>query len=169
MSEKSILRMDASAAGLLLLWAGLALGFVVFSSRILPLAGDVMVAGRIVAFMAKVVDWSAWIAFVPAILLVWGSRWLAEVEDHAPVGPQRLWVAAGLTALLACFASSFIMGPKLVSLRIHLPVPIEQLPEQHPDRAAYRRVHSLARQLFAMRLLLALGLAAGVSTLPRRK
>ena len=44
---------------------------------------------------------------------------------------------------------------------------VETLAPDHPDRAAYRKAHSISRQLMGLRLLIALALAAGTAVLPR--
>lgn len=168
MTVKTLARVDAAAAALLLLWAGMVLGFAVLTApqlfATLPsrdLAG--MVAGKVVARL----DLAAWIAFTAALVLGYGVRWLGEIQDADAVGPLRLWGAAGLLALLMCFASSFIATPKLRELRARMNAPVETLPQDHPDRAAYRKAHSLSRQLMGLRLLVAMAMAAGTAVLPR--
>ncbi len=160
--------MDALAAGLLLLWAGMVLGFAFLTApllfRVLPsrdLAG--LVAGKVVALL----DWGAWIGFAGAAVLVQGVRWAREVRDPEPVGPLRLWGAAVLLALLMCFTSSCIVTPRLTNLRARMGGAVETIPLDHPDRVSYRRVHGLSRQLMMLRLALALALAAGTAALPR--
>jgi len=165
---KTLVRTDAVAAGLLLLWAGMVLGFALLTApllfRLLPsrdLAG--LVAGNAVARL----DAAAWIAFVGALGLTLGVRWAREQREAEVVGPQRLWGAAALVALLMCFASAFIVTPKLRDIRARMAGPVESLAPDHPDRAAYRRAHSISVQLMVLRLLLALALAAGAAGLPR--
>jgi hypothetical protein len=84
------------------------------------------------------------------------------------VGPLRLWGAAALLALLMCFTSSFIVSPRLRDLRVRMGNAVETFAPDHPDRAAFRRAHGISRQLMGLRVLLALGLAAGVAVLPRQ-
>ncbi len=163
-------RADAAAAVLLLLWAGMVLGFVLLAApalfSVLPsrdLAGAV--AGRVVARL----DLAAWIGFGAAILLVQGGRWVLEIRDTEAVGPLRLWGAAALLALLMCFTSSCIVSPRLGALRARMGGAVETVAPDHPDRAAFRRAHSISRQLMVLRLLLALGLAAGAAVLPRSR
>lgn len=170
MASKHLSRTDAVAVTLLLVWTGMVLGFAFLVApllfAILPsrdLAG--VIAGRVVERL----DLFAWIAFLAALGLVQGRRWLEEISDPEAVGPLRLWSAAVLLALLMCFTSSFIVTPKLRSLRTRLGGSVETVAPDHPDRAAYRRAHGISRQLMGLRLLLALALAAGVAALPRRR
>jgi hypothetical protein len=168
MTAKTLARLDALAAALLLIWSGLVIGFAFLMAPLLfstlpsrDLAGQV--AGKVVARL----DIAAWIGFGGAILLVQGARFVAEYREAEVVGPLRLWGAAALLALLMCFTSGFIITPKLRDIRARMDGPVETLPQDHPDRAAYRKAHGLSRQLMGLRLLLALGLAAGIMALPR--
>jgi Domain of unknown function (DUF4149) len=166
MSPNSLRRLDQLSQILLLLWAGAALGFGIFSApvffRELP-SRDV--AGRIAGLIIERLDWAAWIAFVLAGLS-WAGRWVAEVEEDL-IGPIRLWSAGLLVALLMCLASSSIVTPKLHAIRARIEVPIESLAPDQADRVAYNKAHGLSRNLFFLRILLAVGLAATVGLLPR--
>lgn len=166
MSPAAIRRLDALTQILLLLWAGAALGFGIFSApvffRELP-SRDV--AGHIAGLIVGRLDWAAWGVFGLAGLS-WLGRWMAEVAEDA-VGPIRLWSAALLVALLMCLASTFVVTPKVQAIRARIGAPIESLAQDHPDRQAYNRAHGVSRNLFFLRILLALGLAATVSLLPR--
>lgn len=168
MNARILARLDAAAAVLLLIWAGMVLGFALLMApllfSILPsrdLAG--MVAGRVVERL----DLAAWIAFGAAIALVQGARWMAELGEAEVVGPMRLWSAAAVLALLMCFTSAFIISPKLHVIRARMAGPVESLDPGHPDRAAYQKAHGISRQLMGLRLLLALALAGGILVLPR--
>ena len=168
MTAKTLARVDTAAAALLVLWAGMVLGFALLEAPLLfhllpsrDLAG--LVAGQVVARL----DTAAWIGFAAALVLVQGSRWLLELPETELLGPMRLWTAAGLLALLLCFASAGIVTPRLHALRVHMGAPVESLAPDQPDRVAYRKAHSLSRQFMGLRVLLALALAAGVTTLPR--
>jgi hypothetical protein len=169
MSPRILARTDAAAAVLLLLWAGMVAGFAFLTAPLLfsllpsrDLAG--LVAGRVVARL----DLGAWIGFGAALALVLGTRWAKEIRDREVVGPLRLWGAAALLALLMCFTSSFIVSPRLRDLRVRMGNAVETFAPDHPDRAAFRRAHGISRQLMGLRVLLALGLAAGVAVLPRQ-
>jgi hypothetical protein len=166
MSPKTIHRLDQATAIILLLWAGAALGFGVFSApvlfRELP-SRDV--AGRIAGLIIVRLDWAAWGVFGLAGLS-WAGRWVAEVEEDL-IGPIRLWSAGLLVALLACLASSFIVTPKIQEIRARIQVPVESLAPDHADRVAYRKAHGSSRNLFFLRILVAVGLAATVGLLPR--
>lgn len=168
MSPKSLARTDAAAAGLLVLWTGMVLGFAFLVApllfAILPsrdLAGQI--AGRVVTRL----DLMAWVAFLAACALVLFPRWLSEIREEGPVGPVRLWTAAALVALLMCFTSQFIVTPGLHKIRARMDGPVEALAQDHPDRVAYNKAHGISRQLMFIRMLLALGLAAGVTALPK--
>jgi Domain of unknown function (DUF4149) len=166
MSPKTIHRLDQASMIILLLWAGAALGFGVFSApvlfRELP---SREVAGRIAGLIIARLDWAAWAAFGLAGLS-WGGRWVAEVEEEL-IGPIRLWSAGLLVALLACLASSFIVTPKLQEIRARIHAPIESLTPDSADRVAYQKAHGISRNLFFLRILVAVGLAATVGLLPR--
>jgi hypothetical protein len=168
MSPKTIHRLDQASMIILLLWAGAALGFGVFSApvlfRELP-SRDV--AGRIAGLIIGRLDWAAWATFGLAGLS-WGGRWVAEVEEEL-IGPIRLWSAGLLVALLACLASSFIVTPKIQEIRARIHAPIESLAPDQADRVAYNKAHGLSRNLFFLRILVAMGLAATVGLLPRGK
>ena len=166
MNASTLRRLDQISAILLLLWAGAALGFGLFSApvffRELP-SRDL--AGHLAGLILGRLDWAAWAAFGLAGLS-WGARWMAEVKEDL-IGPLRLWSAALLVALLMCLASSFVVTPKVQAIRARIAAPIESLAPEHPDRQAYNRAHGLSRNLFFLRVLLALGLAATVGGLPR--
>jgi hypothetical protein len=166
MSPKTLRHLDQVTLVLLLLWAGAALGFGVISAPIffreLP-SRDV--AGRIAGQIIGRLDWAAWIAFGLAGLS-WVGRWIAEVEEDL-IGPIRLWSSGLLVALLMCLASTFIVTPKVQAIRTRINAPIEDLAPDHADRVAYNKAHGLSRNLFFLRILLAVGLAATVGLLPR--
>jgi len=166
MSPNALRRLDQLSQVLLLLWAGAALGFGVFSApvlfRELP-SRDV--AGRLAGLIVERLDWAAWATFGLAGLS-WVGRWIAEVEEGL-IGPIRLWSAGLLVALLMCFTSTFIATSKIHEIRARIPVPIESLPPDHADRVAYNKAHGLSRNFFFLRILLAVALAATVGYLPR--
>lgn len=165
MSPKSIHLLDRLSTALLLLWAGAALGFGVFSAPVffheLP-SRDV--AGHIAGLILGRLDWAAWTVFGLAGLS-WGARWIAEVKEDL-IGPIRLWSAAWLVAMLMCLASTFVVSPKIRAIRARIDAPIETLAPDHADRVAYNKAHGLSRNLFFLRILLALGLAATMGRLP---
>jgi len=166
MSPKSIRHLDQASSAILLLWAGAALGFGVFTAPVLFGALPSRdLAGHLAGLIVQRLDWAAWAAFALAGLS-WGGRWVAEVQEDL-IGPTRLWSAALLVALLACLASSFIATPKLQEIRARVPVPLESLAPDQADRVAYAKAHGLSRNLFFLRILVALGLAATVGLLPR--
>ncbi|HEY3270441.1 MAG TPA: DUF4149 domain-containing protein [Geothrix sp.] len=166
MSPSTLRRLDRISVALLLLWAGAALGFGLFSApvffRELP-SRDV--AGHIAGLIISRLDWAAWTAFGLAGLS-WGARWMAELQEDL-IGPIRLWSAAWLVAMLMCLASTFVVAPKVRAIRARIQAPIETLPPDHADRVAYNKAHSVSRNLFFLRILLALGLAATVGKMPR--
>ncbi len=166
MSPKIIRRIDQASMVLLLLWAGAAVGFGVFSApvffRELP-SRDV--AGRIAGLLRARLDGAAGAAGGRAALS-WAGRWVTEVHEDL-IGPIRLWSAGLLVALLMCLASSFIVTPKLREIRARIQAPLESLAPDQADRAAYQKAHGLSRNLFFLRILLAVGLAATVGLLPR--
>jgi hypothetical protein len=163
-------RLDALAAALLLLWAGMVLGFAFLMA---PLLFSILpsrdLAGTIASRTVARLDLAAFIAFGAAMVLVLLPRWLQEIRDGEALGPLRLWSAAALVALLVSFASAFIVSPKLHTLRAGMGAPVESLAPDSAPRAAYRKAHGVSRQFMGLRLLLALGLAAGVAVLPRSR
>ena len=167
MSPSTLRRLDQLTVALLLLWAGAALGFGLMAApllfRELP-SRDL--AGRLAGLIIGRLDWAAWVVFALAGLS-WVGRWVAEVQDDL-IGPLRLWSASLLVALLMCMASSFVVTPKVQAIRARINAPIESLAPDHADRVAYNKAHGLSRNLFFLRLLLALGLAATVSLLPTK-
>ena len=168
MPERPFARTDAAAAGVLVLWAGMVLGFAFLVAPLLfKLLPSRDVAGAIAGRVVTRLDVMAWTAFLAAAVLALFPRWLKEVRDAAPVGPLRLWGATVLVALLMCFTSQFIVTPGLHRIRARMDGPVEALPQDHTDRMAYQKAHGISRQLMFIRLLLALGLAAGITVLPR--
>lgn len=168
MNEKTLSRLDALSVALLLLWLGMALGFAFLQApTTFQVLGSRDLAGQVVGATLRRLDWVAWGVFISALGLSWGSRWLAEFQDRDGIGPLRLWSATLLVALLMCFASSFILSPKLVAVRARMNAPVETFAQDHPDRVAYQKVHSISRQMLILRMLLALGLAVGVGFLPK--
>jgi hypothetical protein len=168
MTDQTLRRLDLFTALVLLLWAGAALGFGALTApllfRELP-SRDL--AGYLAGLIIGRLDWAAWVAFLLAGL-TWGARWLAEVKEEM-IGPMKLWSAAWLVALLMCFASSAILTPKIHAIRARINAPIETLAQDHPDRVAHTKAHGFSRNLFILRILLALGLAATVGLLPTRR
>jgi hypothetical protein len=120
-------------------------------------------AGHLAGLIIQRLDWAAWAAFGIAGLS-WAGRWVAEVKEDL-IGPIRLWSSALLVALLMCLASTFIVTPKIHEIRARIHAPIESLPSDHADRVAYHKAHGLSRNLFFLRILLAVGLAATVGLL----
>ncbi|WP_257305499.1 DUF4149 domain-containing protein [Geothrix campi] len=167
MSPSTLHRLDRISVALLLLWAGAALGFGVFSApvffRELP-SRDM--AGHIAGLIIGRLDWAAWTAFGLAGIS-WGARWMAELKEEL-IGPIRLWSAAWLVAMLMCLASTFVVTPKVRAIRARIGAPIETLAPDHADRVAYNRAHGVSRNLFFLRILLALGLAATVGMMPKK-
>lgn len=165
MNPSTLRRLDQLSMILLLLWAGAALGFGIFSApvffRELP-SRDV--AGRIAGLIIGRLDWAAWVVFGLAGLS-WVGRWVAEVKEDL-IGPIRLWSGGLMVALLMCLASSFIVTPKVQAIRARIHAPIESLGPDSADRVAYNKAHGLSRNLFFLRILLAVGLAATVGLLP---
>ena len=167
MSPSTLHRLDQISKVLLFLWAGAALGFGLIAAPILfQQLPSRDVAGRIAGLIIGRIDWAAWIVFGLAGLS-WAGRWVAEVQEEV-IGPLRLWSAAWLVALLMCLASTFVVTPKVNAIRARINAPIESLAPEHPDRVAYNKAHGLSRNLFFLRVILALGLAATVTLLPRR-
>ncbi|GEM_PF-235388 len=168
MTSKSLARTDALAAGVLVLWTGMVLGFAFL---VAPLLFSVLpsrdVAGHIAGRVVTRLDFMAWAAFLLALGLAIFPRWLQEIRDPEGVGPMRLWTAAALVALLMCFTSQFIVSPGLGRIRARMDGPVEALAKDHPDRVAYQKAHGISRQLMFVRLILALALAAGVAVLPK--
>lgn len=170
MSERTLRLLDSASVALLLLWAGMAMGIAFFAA---PAAFHLLpsreLAGRVIGACFHRIDLAAWFAFGLPLLLSYGSRWLSEIKDAgAGVGPLRLWNAAALAALLMCFTSAAIVSPKMEAIRSRITAPIENLPQEHPDRAAFNRAHRISEQLLGLRMLLALGLAVGICFLPRK-
>ncbi len=169
MTEKLLTRLDRVSALLLLLWTGMALGIAMLAAPIvfhqLP---SRELAGRVIGACFGWIDLLSWFAFGLPFLLSYGSRWLAEMKEPG-FGPMKLWSAAALAALLMCLTSSAIVNPRMQAIRARSSGPLGTLPEDSPDRAAFNRAHNLSEQLLGLRMLLALGLAAGVFYLPKGK
>ena len=164
MSPSTLSRVDALSRILLLLWAA-ALGFGLINAPLLfQEVPSRDLAGRIAGMVIGRLDWAAWAVFLVAGLS-WAGRWMAELKEDL-IGPMRLWGAALTVALLMCMSSSLVVGPKIHAIRERINAPIETLAKDHPDRLAYNKAHGLSRNLFFIRVLLALGLAATVGFMP---
>jgi len=167
---RNLARFDALAAACLLIWVGLVLGFAIL---VAPLLFSTLpsrdVAGAIAGRVVTRLDIAAWLFFVLAGALALLPRWFQEIQEDQPVGPLRLWGATLLVALLMTFTSQFIVSASLGRTRARMAAPVETLPQDHPDRVAYQKAHGISRQLMFIRILLALGLAAGVASLPRKR
>ena len=159
--------LDTLSIAVLLLWTGMALGFAAFTApalfQVLP-SRDL--AGQVVRMILSRLDWAAFAAFGLALALSHGGRWLQEIGDALPIGPLRLWSFTAMVGLLLTFASLFIVMPKIHEIRARMNGPIESFAQDHPDRLAHRKAHGLSAQFLVIRMLLALGLAAGISRLP---
>ena len=166
MNEKQLARLDAAAAALLLLWAGAALAFIglVVPAAFAQLPGSDL-AWRLRGVLLKRLDLAAFIVFGLALLVVYGSRWLLEFKEEG-IGPLRLWSAGALAALLMCFASVAITGPRMQEVLAHGSV--ASLDADHPERGAFERARRVSNQMLFLRVLAALGLAVGTLALPRR-
>ncbi len=171
MTEARFALLDRLSAGALVLWAGVALGVGLLAApAVFQGVSSRMEAGASIGQALQRVDLLAWVAFSGALLLSGLPRWLAEVGDGPnPIGPLRLWVATLLAALLMCMASTFIVTPRVEAHRLRLGAQLEALSQDHPDRQALRKAHGVSRQMFFLRVLLALGLASTVGFLPRRR
>ncbi len=168
MKPRTLRLLDRLAAALLLLWAGAALGFGLLAPLLFRELPSRDLAGHLAGLMVARLDWTAWGAFGLAGILSWGTRWLAEMKEEV-IGPLRLWSAAWLVALVMCLASSAVVTPKLGEIRARMGAPVDTLSPTSPDRIAYDKAHGLSRQLFFLRILLALGLAGTVGLLPGRQ
>jgi hypothetical protein len=167
MNGKTLSRLDAISAGALLLWAGAALGFAFLAAPVVfKLLPSRDLAGQVMGTILRRLDFAAWFAFGIPLVLSFGSRWMQEIKEDG-IGPLRLWSAATLAALTICLASAAIITPKIQDIRSRMGTPIETLPEDAPDRLAHRKAHGISRQMLALRVLLALGLAVGTAYLPK--
>lgn len=170
MPERTLRRLDMLSQVLLLLWLGMALEFAFLQApTTFRVLGSRDLAGQVVGATLRRLDYVAFGAFGLALGLSWGSRWLAEFREQDGIGPLRLWSSALLVALLMSFASAFIISPKLASIRARVNAPMESLASDHPDRAAHGKAHGISKQLLVLRMLLALGLAVGITFLPKQK
>jgi hypothetical protein len=149
MSEKHLKILDTISAVLLLLWLALCFSHLIFKQHI----------------TIFLVDVGAWIAFGLAFLLSGLSRWLYELTDKEVIGPFRLWLAAGMVALIFCLASSFIASPKMETVSLQLSNPDISLQDRATLTSTQGRVRSFSVQFLCIRALLALGLALGVKKL----
>jgi hypothetical protein len=160
-------RIDGIAAALVLLWAGAALAFAVLFA---PSAFHFLEpgsAGNLTGMVLRRLDYVAFGFFGLPLLLVYGLRWMEDFQEEG-IGPLRLWSAAALAALLMTFASATIVTPRLDEIRArHAGTPMASLSQEHPDRRPFDKAHGLSRQLFGLRILLALGMAVGVAFIPK--
>ncbi|MBP1628172.1 MAG: hypothetical protein H6Q00_2647 [Holophagaceae bacterium] len=154
MDERLLARLDALSRALLWIWV------------LLVLAS--LVGGRLEA-LRRILDYSAWGVFGGSFLLSFLTRWLNEIEDPAPIGPLRVWLGASLVALLMCLASTFILAPKILTIRGRLAVAEVEGRDLSADQASLRKARNVANQMLGLRVLLALGLGYGALMLPRRK
>jgi len=109
---------------------------------------------------------AAWIAFGLSLLLSGLPRWLYDNTDTEIIGPFRLWVAAGTTALIICIASSFIAAPKMEAITQKLSAN-QNISVQQRDSLArdYAKAKNISTQFSLFRIVLAVGMALGVKKL----
>lgn len=170
MTASTFRRLDSVSIALLILWAGMALGFGAFSApalfRLLP-SRDL--AATVAGALVERLDWMALVTFALALALSFGARWLGEVGQEAPVGALQLWTMTALLALMMTAVSAFRVTPRIREIRAAHQHAASALPEDHPDRQALARNHRISTTLFTLRIALALGLAWGVAGLPQAR
>lgn len=170
MSERTLRLTDRLAQALLLLWAGAALGFGALAPLIFRMIPSRDLAGSLAGAMVGRLDTLAWGAFLLSALLVFGLRWLNQVDrSDLPLTPTRLWGMAALVALIFCLLSSGLIHPRLAELRAQMTAPLDTYAQTHPLRAAYDHNHRLSTLAYFLRIVLALLMAYGVEALPMRK
>ncbi|MDR2696979.1 MAG: hypothetical protein LBB40_00710 [Holophagales bacterium] len=151
MKKKSLVVLDAISVGLLAIWLGLAVAHFIFSATLTVFHIDI----------------AAWIAFGMSLLLSGLPRWLHEIADTEIIGPFRLWVAAGATALILCMASTFIATPKMKAIRRIQSVNQNMSAQQHDSLVRdYTKVNNFSVQFLIIRAVLAAGMALGLKKLP---
>jgi len=149
---KSLVLCDTISLGLLAIWLGLAVAHFLFRATI----------------TVSYIDVAAWIAFGISLLLSGLPRWLYEITDTEIIGPFRLWVAAGTTALILCMASSFIAAPKIKAISQMLSAN-QNISAQKRDSMLrdYAKANNFSVQFLIIRIVLAAGMALGIKKLPR--
>ncbi len=169
MSEIALRRTDRLSQTLLLFWVGGGLSFGALAPILFKLIPQRDLAGQVAGAMVARLDILAWIAFGVATVLVYGLRWINEVDEPLPVTPTKLWVFTAMVALILCLISSGLITPRLAELRAQMGVPVESLAPTHALRTIYDHNHTVSRIVFFSRLALALVLALSVDLLPREK
>lgn len=168
MTPATLRRLDTLSIALLLLWAGMALGFGALSAPVLfRLLPSREVAATVAGVLVERLDWLALAAFALSLALSFGARWLGEVGQDTPVGVLQLWTMTALLALMMTAVSAFRVTPRIREIRAAHQNAASALPADHPDRQALTRNHGISTTLFMLRMALALGLAWGVTRLPK--
>jgi hypothetical protein len=169
MSETALRRTDRLAQTLLLFWTGGGLCFGALAPILFKLIPQRDLAGQVAGAMVARLDTLAWIAFGAATVLVYGLRWVNEVDESLPVTPTKLWVFTAMVALILCLISSGLITPRLAELRAQMGAPIESFAPTHALRSIYDHNHKISSIVFFVRLALALALALAIDLLPRQK
>lgn len=166
MSETALRRTDRLAQALLLLWAGGGLCFGALAPLLFALIPSRDLAGSVAGAMVGRLDTLAWVAFGLSLALVFGLRWLNEIDEALPLTPAKLWAFAAMVALILCLISSGLIHPRLLEQRAQMGGAIEAFAKDHPLRAAYDKNHRLSTVVFFLRLGLALVMAFAIDALP---
>ncbi len=165
MTDAQLRRLDRISMLLLLLWAGACLGFGALAPILFAKLPSRDLAGQIAGACVARLDTLAWGAFLIPLVLSYGGRWLAELEE-GPLGPAKLWALALMVPLLLTLLSATLVTPRLVQIRAQMDGPIEAFAKDHVLRMAYDRNHLVSSLAFHTRWLLALGLGLTVGLLP---
>jgi hypothetical protein len=171
MTAKTIDRLDAAANIVLLIWVGMAICVNIFViPLIIKYTNSYELAELMIAKLAMRLDTVAWIAFAVSFFLVKSTRLIMGiVEESEAIGPLRLWVAAALLALLTCFVSTFIVAPKLCAVRSHVGIAMDVSNMNiNDDSLSHKKAIRISRQLTWLRIIVAIGMAAGIRALPRK-
>ena len=172
MTTKTIDRLDTIASTILLIWVGMAICVSVFTiPLILKYTINYELSELLISKIATRLDVAAWFAFGVSFLLVKGARFIMGIAETEVISYMRLWSAAAFLALLVCFTSTFIVAPKLCAVRSHVGIAMEvggSVATYNDGASFHREAFKISRQLTWLRLLLAVGLVAGVKKLPRQ-
>ena len=168
MASKVISYADAIAAFGLLIWVGMASSLYLLTiPSILSTISDYNSVDLIVSKIVVRLDFAAWIAFGMAIALVQGTRLLFQINEHGVINSMRLWNAAVMLAFLACFASTFIVSPKMHFANNYYKNDVDTNYQQ--ASLMHHKAYNIANKLVKLRVILALSLTAGIILLPRQK
>lgn len=129
---------SAFELGLVLLLAGWLGAVALFGAVVAPAAFAVLPSRALAGELAG--------RILPVLFIVgMGAGVLVTASAAARGGRVRpVRIALGVLIVLSCGGAQFIVGGRIAAVRSEAGVPLESLPEGHPSRVTFGRLHGLS-------------------------